>query len=89
MGKSVAETNSGKLAATYTGISAGCAGIDAAAAYGIATLAKVAMPAKGVIAGLTFGCSFAFAFLALCMCKAAGDADERMGEMAGSQPVAN
>lgn len=69
------------LVATYLGISAGTAGIDMAVAYGVATLAKAALPAKVAISGLTFGVSFAFAFLALCMCKAASDADDYMDEL--------
>lgn len=77
------ETKGGRsgLVAAYTGISAGCAGIDTAIAYGIATVAKAAVPTKIAISGLTFGVSFAFAFLALCMCKAASDADDYMDEL--------
>jgi len=64
----------GALAVT-TGLSAGCAGIDTAVAYGIATIAGVAMPAKLTIAGVTLGVSFAVSFMALCLCRAAGEAD--------------
>lgn len=79
--KETQQGNQRGLATTYAGISAGCAGIDTAVAYGIATIAKVAVPTKVIIAGLTFGVSFAFAFLALCMCKAASDADDYMDEL--------
>ena len=67
--------------AVVTGTSAGCAGLDAAVAYGIATVARVAVPAKLVISGITFGVSFMVAFCALCMCKAASDADDYMNEL--------
>lgn len=70
-------TRRGGLAMT-TGISAGCAGIDTAVAYGIATIARVALPAKLTIVGVTFGVSFALSFMALCLCRAAGDADDAL-----------
>lgn len=68
-------------AVVATGIAAGCAGIDTAVAYGIASIAKVAMPSKLMISGVTFGVSFAFAFFAMCLCKAASDADDYMDEL--------
>lgn len=77
------ESNASKASdlAMTAGVSAGCAGVDAALAYGIATIAKVAVPSKLVILGVTFGVSFSVAFFALCMCKAASDADDYMDEL--------
>lgn len=75
------------LLATYTGIAAGCAGIDTAFAYGVATLAKVAVPAKAAISGITFGASFVFSFMALCLCKVAGDADDYMDSLMEEHPL--
>lgn len=68
-------------AATTAAVSAGIAGLDAAVAMGIAAAARVAGPARLTIAGITFGVSFVCSFFALCLCKAASDADDYMDEL--------